>query len=386
MPRKPQDIISGESDSPENISVEQSDAKSVPAGDPSAPILSLPPIVIVRDLAELTETTSVDVIKQLMRQGFMVTINDVIDFEAAAQVAATFGFRVRRSDGNPEPARPTIPQPPTTSRPQNFVVRPPVVTILGHVDHGKTSLLDAIRATNVADREVGGITQHIGASVVVTNGHTITFLDTPGHEAFTAMRARGARMTDIAVLVVAADDGLMPQTLEAIDHAKAANVPIVVAINKIDVPDADLERVKRQLTERELLPEEWGGDTIVVPVSAKVGTGVNDLLENILLVAEIAELKADPDVAATGTVIEARLDRAKGPVATLLIQEGTLVVGNNLVVGDTWGRVKAILDEAGKPLTEAGPAAPVEVLGLETPPEAGDQFYVAADEKTAKRF
>jgi len=264
------------------------------------------------------------------------------------------------------------------------VVRPPVVTVLGHVDHGKTSLLDSIKNTKVADGEAGGITQHIGAYQIESNGHPITFLDTPGHAAFTAIRARGARVTDIAVLVVAADDGIMPQTLEAINHAKAAEVPIVVAINKMDLPGADPERVKRQLSEQELLVEDWGGDIISVDVSAKTGAGIDNLLENLLLVAEIGELKANPNKPARGVVIEAKLDRKRGPSTTVLVQDGTLKIGDFIVAGGAYGRVKAMSNDQGKPIKSVLPGYPAEVLGFNNVPEAGDQLTVAANEREGR--
>jgi translation initiation factor IF-2 len=275
----------------------------------------------------------------------------------------------------------------------NTVIRPPVVTIMGHVDHGKTSLLDAIRSTNVAEGEAGGITQHIGAYKVKINdpnspafGREIVFLDTPGHEAFTRMRARGAKVTDIVVLVVAADDGVMPQTLEAVDHAKAAKVPLIVAVNKIDKPEAQPDRVKKQLADRGLLPEDWGGDTIYVDVSAKKGTNINQILEMIALVSDMKELKATPDRLATGTVLEAKLDRGRGPVATVLIDNGTLHAGENFVVGNVFGKVRAMFDDRGRALEEAGPSTPVEILGLEGLPQAGDQFVVVAEREKAREI
>ena len=266
----------------------------------------------------------------------------------------------------------------------NLTSRPPVVTVLGHVDHGKTSLLDAIRLTQVADQEVGGITQHIGAYQVEFQEHQVTFLDTPGHAAFTAIRARGARITDIAVLVVAADDGLMPQTLEAINHAKAADVPIVVAINKMDLPAADPERVKRQLSERGLLVEDWGGDIISVELSARTGDGIDDLLQNLIVLAEVAELKANRDKPGSGVVIEAQLDRKRGPTATLLVQDGIITVGEYIVAGSSWGRIKAISDEQGRSIKQVLPGCPGEVLGFGSIPEAGDLFYIAANERAAR--
>ena len=326
----------------------------------------------------------VELIKQLMRDGVMATVNNVIDFETAAMAATALGFRVKRQEAADGSGSQDAPAEEGEEVSKNLQPRPPVVTILGHVDHGKTTLLDAIRKTNVVDQEAGGITQHIGAYQVDYRGNPITFLDTPGHEAFTAMRARGAQATDIAILVVAADDGVMPQTREAIDHAKAAGVPIVVAVNKMDMPDADPERVKRQLTEQGLVPEEWGGETIVLPISAKAGTGIEELLDNMLVVAEVHEYTADPDRPATGVVIEAWLDKSQGPLATVLVHQGTLHVGESLVAGDAWGRIRAMLDEHGHRVRESGPATPVVVLGLTEPPQAGDPFLVVEDERAAK--
>jgi translation initiation factor IF-2 len=349
--------------------------------------LELPTAMSVRQLAELLLLSPVDVIKQLMRKGFMANVNEVLDFETAATTATELGFDVKRQ---PEErgSHDLLTQQPLHEEedPENLQLRPPVVTIMGHVDHGKTSLLDAIRKTNVATREVGGITQHIGAYQVEYKDSRITFLDTPGHEAFTAMRARGARATDIAILVVAADDGIMPQTEEAIDHAKAAGVPILVAINKIDLPAADSERVKRQLAERDLLPEEWGGTTVTVAVSASQDTGINDLLDNLSVLAEIGELKANPNRPALGVVIEAELDKSKGPLATVLVQQGTLRIGDNVVVGTTWGRIKAMIADNGSRTREAGPSLPVEILGLDQLPQAGDSLSVVASERTAKEI
>ena len=346
-------------------------------------VLELPPAIMVSQLADVMRANPIDVIKQLMRTGVMATVNEVIDFETAATIATTMGHRVRRLDDVPS-AEDDDPLKPAEDAPEDLEPRAPVVTILGHVDHGKTTLLDAIRHTNVVDREVGGITQHIGAYQVETHDNKLTFLDTPGHEAFTAMRARGAHATDVAILVVAADDGVMPQTTEAVDHAKAAGVPIVVAINKMDRPDADPDRVKRQLSEQGLLPEDWGGDTIMVPVSAKSGEGLSDLLDNLLVVTEVQELKANPNRPAAGVVVEAQLDKSKGPLATVLVQQGTLRVGDNIVVGDTYGRVKAMIADTGRRIKEAGPSTPVEVLGLSQLPLAGDPFLVTADERSAR--
>ncbi len=346
-------------------------------------VLELPPAIMVSQLAERMRANPIDIIKNLMRTGVMATVNEVLDFETAATVATTMGHRVRRLE-DVSVADVEDPLKPPDNDPEDLEPRAPVVTILGHVDHGKTTLLDAIRNTNVVEREVGGITQHIGAYQVETHDNKLTFLDTPGHEAFTAMRARGAHATDVAILVVAADDGVMPQTTEAVDHAKAAGVPIVVAINKMDRPDADPDRVKRQLAEQGLLPEDWGGETIMVPVSAKSGDGLNDLLDNLLVVTEVQELKANPNRAASGVVVEAQLDKSKGPLATVLVQQGTLHVGDNLVVGDTFGRVKAMIADTGRRIREAGPSTPVEVLGLSQLPLAGDPFLVTADERTAR--
>ena len=357
-------------------------AMTIDAPDLSA-ILDLPPALMVSQLADVMHANPIDIIKHLMRTGVMVTVNEVIDFETAATIATTMGHRVRRLE-DVAVAEVEDPLKPPLDDPEDLEPRAPVVTILGHVDHGKTTLLDAIRHTNVVDREVGGITQHIGAYQVETHDHKLTFLDTPGHEAFTAMRARGAHATDVAILVVAADDGVMPQTTEAVDHAKAAGVPIVVAINKMDRPDADPDRVKRQLAEQGLLPEDWGGETIMVPVSAKSGDGLNELLENLLVVTEVQELKANPNRAASGVVVEAQLDKSKGPLATVLVQQGTLHVGDNLVVGDTFGRVKAMIADTGRRIREASPSTPVEVLGLSQLPLAGDPFLVTADERTAR--
>jgi translation initiation factor IF-2 len=346
--------------------------------------LALPQTLTVQHLAELIDQSPIDVIKQLMRNGIMAAMNQVIDYQVATLVTTAFGIRTAVAEPAEAGAVPAAAGGRVREDEAGLTPRPPVVTILGHVDHGKTSLLDTIRRTQVADREVGGITQHIGAYQVDFQAQQITFLDTPGHEAFTAIRARGARATDIAVLVVAADDGLMPQTLEAINHAKAADVPIVIAINKMDLPGADPERVKRQLSERELLVEDWGGDVIAVEVSARTGDGINELLENLLVVAEVAELKANREKPGTGVVIEARLDRKRGSTATVLVQDGTLSVGDYIVAGSSWGRIKAIVDEQGKPVKEVPPGAPGEVLGFGSVPEAGDLFSIVPDERSAK--
>ena len=317
--------------------------------------LVLPETMTVQYLAEVMNQNPIDVIKQLMRNGIMASMNQVIDYKVATLVSTALGIRTSIAEA-PTAAKGPAAKTTTTEDDADLVTRPPVITVLGHVDHGKTSLLDSIRNSKVADGEVGGITQHIGAYQVESNGHPITFLDTPGHAAFTAIRARGARVTDIAVLVVAADDGIMPQTLEAINHAKAAQVPIVVAINKMDLPGADPERVKRQLSEQELLVEDWGGDVISVDVSAKTGAGIDNLLENLLLVAEIGELKANPNKPAQGVVIEAKLDRKRGPSTTVLVQDGTLKIGDFIVAGGAFGRVKVMSNDQGKIASKAVPA------------------------------
>ena len=345
--------------------------------------LLLPPTLTVQRLAELIGQNPIDVIKQLMRNGIMADMNQVIDYEVATLVASGLGIRTAMVESS-EPGAAAASVVEQEDDDADLVSRPPVVAILGHVDHGKTSLLDTIRRTQVADKEVGGITQHIGAYQVEYQGNPITFLDTPGHEAFTSIRARGAKVTDIAVLVVAADDGLMPQTLEAINHAKAAEVPLVVAINKMDLPGADPERVKRQLSERELLVEDWGGDTISVDVSARTGDGINDLLENLLVVAEVAQLQANWDKPGRGAVIEAKLDRKRGPTATVLVQDGVVNVGDYIVAGKAWGRIKAIIDDHGRPAKTITPGSPGEVLGFNPIPEAGDQFTVVANERAAR--
>ena len=336
--------------------------------------------IAVGMLAERMRVEPVQVIKQLMRGGVFASINQNVDFETAASVARVFGYAARKVEDAVSAASGAVAE----ENSADLETRPAVVTVLGHVDHGKTTLLDAIRRTNVVAKEAGGITQHIGAYQVLHNTTPITFIDTPGHEAFTAMRARGAQVTDIAVLVVAADDGVMPQTVEAIDHIKAADVPIIVAINKMDSPNADPERVRRQLSEREFVVEKWGGDVIDVEVSAKAGDGIGDLLESIELVAEVAELKANPKRPGVGVVVEAELDRTRGALARVLVQTGTLNVGDHIVVGSTRGRVKALVNAEGKRVKNAGPSMPVEVLGLGELPGAGDRLVVVPDEKTAR--
>ena len=345
--------------------------------------ITIPENITVKDLAAELKKTSAEVIKKLFALGIMATINNTVDFDTAYLVASEFGITANKKT---EVKEEDILFDDTEDSPEELEPRPPVVVVMGHVDHGKTSLLDAIRSTNVIEGEAGGITQHIGAYKVNVNGREITFLDTPGHEAFTSMRARGAQITDIAILVVAADDGVMPQTIEAINHAKAAEIPIVVAVNKIDLPGANVEKIKQELMEYELVPEEWGGDTIFVPISAKKHINIENLLEMVLLVADMKELKANPRKQAKGTVIEARLDKAKGPIASMLVQRGTLDVGDTIVVGTSIGRIRAMKNDKGQKIKKAGPSTPVEIMGLTNVPEAGDVFYEVKDEKMAKHL
>jgi translation initiation factor IF-2 len=356
--------------------------------------VELPPTITVKELAELLSVNPADVIRELIKSGIFATINQLIDRDTASLVASELGYEVAepqavgaatngedRSEAASEAVKEALF---TEDDGVDLVDRAPIVTVMGHVDHGKTSLLDAIRSTTVAAGERGGITQHIGASEVQRGDRRVVFLDTPGHEAFTAMRARGAKVTDVAVVVVAADDGVMPQTLEAISHAKAAKVPIIIALNKIDKPDANPDRVKTELTEAGVVIEEYGGDTPLVPVSAKTGVGLDDLVDMILLVADLQELKANPKRSAIGTIVEARMDKGRGPVATALVQTGTLRVGDVIVVGETFGRVRALENEHGKRIQKVGPATPAVVLGLSQVPEAGDILRVVADEKAAR--
>ena len=347
-------------------------------------IIRISDVITVGELAKRMSIKASELIRELMKQGTMVTINDPLDYETAMLLASDFNYEVENVAFDEESVLGEHAAETAAASDEQLQPRPPVVTIMGHVDHGKTSLLDAIRETNVIAREAGGITQHIGAYEIELNGRKICFLDTPGHEAFTSMRARGAKVTDIVVLVVAADDGVMPQTEEAINHSKAAGVPIIVAINKIDKPAANPEKVRQELTKFGLLSEDWGGDTIFVEVSAKKRINLDGLLEMILLQAEMMELKADPGRRAKGTIIEARLDRGRGPVATVLIQEGTLRPGNPVVAGVHYGHVRAMMDDCGRPLTEAGPSTPVEITGLSGVPEAGETFYALEDERAAK--
>jgi translation initiation factor IF-2 len=357
--------------------------------------IELPGTITVKELAELLGTNVADIIRELIKSGIFATINQLIDRDTASLVASELGYEVAETvaatNGTGPEADGEGPAPEATKDvlfedddPAKLQPRPPIVTVMGHVDHGKTSLLDALRSTEVAAGERGGITQHIGASEIEHDGKRVVFLDTPGHEAFTAMRARGARVTDIAIIVVAADDGVMPQTLEAISHAKAARVPIIIALNKIDKPDADPVRVKTELTEAGVVIEEYGGDVPLVEVSAKSRVGLDELIEMILLVADLQELKADPERAAIGTIVEAEMDKARGAVATALVQTGTLRVGDVIVVGETFGRVKALENDRGKRVKQAGPASAVVVLGLSEVPAAGDILRVVADEKAAR--
>ena len=347
--------------------------------------IDIPPVISVSDLADNMEVNPVEVVKGLMRGGYMFAINDVIDRDIAAIVVQLFGFQANEiEDESSSPASLTVDK--DSENPDLLETRPPVVTILGHVDHGKTTLLDSIRKTNVVDGEAGGITQHIAAYQIESEGGLITFLDTPGHEAFTAMRARGAQVTDLAIVVVAADDGVMPQTIEAIDHARAANVPIIIAVTKTDLPTANIDNVYRQLSEHELLVEPWGGDIIAVPLSGLSGEGIPELIENIHLVAEISEFKANPERDARGVVVEARLERNRGTLATVLVQTGTLHQGEIVVMGEVYGKIRAIFDDKGNRIEEAGPSAPVEIMGLSEVPEAGTILNVAGTEKEARRI
>ncbi len=357
--------------------------------------IDLPSTVTVKELSEMLDLNPADIIRELIKSGIFATINQLIDRDTASLVAGELGYEVAEqaadrvelgdeANGEGSVSEATKEVLFEEDDASLLVTRPPIVTVMGHVDHGKTSLLDAIRSTKVAAGERGGITQHIGASEIEKGDRKIVFLDTPGHEAFTAMRARGARVTDIAVVVVAADDGVMPQTLEAISHAKAAKVPIIIAMNKVDKPDANPERVKTELTEANIVIEEFGGDTPLVAVSAKTGTGLDDLLEMILLVADLQDLKANPKRAAIGTIVEAQLDKGRGPVATALVQTGTLRIGDIIVAGETFGRVKALENDLGKRVKQAGPASAVVVLGLSEVPQAGDILRAVADEKEAR--
>ena len=340
--------------------------------------------ITIKELSEKLETRAKEVIKKLLDKGIFATINQTLDSQTASEIARAFGAETTVVSYEEEVEQEHVPE--QAEKREDLAARAPVVTVMGHVDHGKTSLLDAIRQTNVTAQEAGGITQHIGAYQVEVHGRPVVFLDTPGHEAFTLMRARGARVTDIVVLVVAADDGVMPQTLEAINHARAANVPIIVAINKIDRPDAMPERVKKQLADQDLLAEDWGGKTVMVEVSAKEKKNLDLLLEMILLVADLQGLKANPNQPASGTVLESRLDRGRGPVATLLVQKGTLRVGDAFIVGPIYGKVRAMFDDRARPVIEAPPSAPIELLGLEDVPQVGDRLQVIEDTLKARQI
>ena len=373
------------------VNLEKHGGKKKPQQQPQKPkededvikTITLPEKMTIRDLADKMKVQPAAIVKKLFMKGQMVTVNQEIDFDAAEEIALEFNYICE-----PEEKVDVIAEllKEDEEDPKNLVPRPPVVCVMGHVDHGKTSLLDAIRSTRVTDREAGGITQHIGASVVSINNQNITFLDTPGHEAFTAMRMRGANSTDIAILVVAADDGVMPQTVEAINHAKAAGVEIIVAVNKIDKPSANIEKVKQELSEYELIPEDWGGSTIFCPVSAHTKEGIDNLLEMILLTAEVLELKANPNRNARGLVIEAQLDKGRGAVATVLVQKGTLHVGDSIACGSSYGKVRAMIDDKGQRVKKAIPSTPVEILGLNSVPAAGETFVVCDSDKEAKAF
>jgi translation initiation factor IF-2 len=373
---------------PEDVAEPVVEKASKKASKAKAPVLDIPRSISVRQLADLLQVDSIQVIKQLMRNGIMANINQVIDYDTAAAIAATLGFQTHLKPLREQQLAGAAEESKKLKRlygreAENLQPRPPVVTVMGHVNHGKTKLLDAIRQTNVVDSEAGGITQHIGAYQATVNDQKITFLDTPGHEAFTAMRAHGANITDVTILVVAADDGVMPQTIEAINHARAAEVPIVVAINKIDKANANVDQVKQQLADAGLVIEEWGGNTVCVQISAKEKIGISELLESVLLVAEMEELKASPNQPAAGVVIEAEMDKTRGPLATVLIQAGTLKLGDTVVVGDSWGRVRAMFNDVGKRIKKAEPATPAEILGLNTVPQVGDTLTTVADERKA---
>ena len=353
------------------------------SGPSDVGIISIGETIVVKELADKLDKPYNEVIKTLIMGGVMAAINQEVDFETASKVAESFDVMVEREEAQVL-GEEFVDEEEVDNT--NLVKRPPIVTVMGHVDHGKTSLLDAIRSANVTDSEAGGITQHIGAYTVKVDGETLSFLDTPGHEAFTQMRARGSQITDVVILVVAADDGIMPQTRESISHCKAAGVPMVVAINKMDKPQSNAERVKQELSEFGLISEDWGGETIMVEVSAKERTNIDKLLEMVVLTTEIMELQADPGRRAKGTVVEAELDKGRGPVATLLVQDGTLSVGDSILVGTTYGRIRAMFDDKGKKIKSAGPSIPVEVLGLSDVPQAGDRFSEFKDEKTARNM
>lgn len=354
-------------------------------------LVDIPHSIGVRQLADFLQVNSIQIIKQLMRNGIMANINQVVDFDTAAAIVASFGYTAHLKPLKERRLASAVEERKRLKRlygaaSDDLQPRPPVITVMGHVNHGKTRLLDAIRQTNVMDSEAGGITQHIGAYQVTVNEQKVTFLDTPGHEAFTAMRAHGANITDITILVVAADDGVMPQTIEAINHARAAEVPIIVAINKIDKANANTDLVKQQLADAGLVIEEWGGNTVCAQISAKERTGISELLESVLLVAEMEELKASPSQPTAGVVIEAEMDKTRGPLATVLVQTGTLQVGDTIVVGKTWGRVRAIFNDVGKRVKKAEPSTPAEILGLNSVPQVGDTLTAAANERQAQNL
>ena len=361
---------------------EEEDSESVDSSKEKGDIIEIGDTITVKELAEKLNKPTNEVIKTLIFTGVMAAINQEIDFETAQKVAEKFEVTLERK--SEEAILEEVEE--EVELEENLEKRPPIVTVMGHVDHGKTSLLDAIRKAKVTESEAGGITQHIGAYTVDVNGEKVTFLDTPGHEAFTAMRARGAQVTDVVILVVAADDGIMPQTVEAINHCKAANVPMVVAINKMDRPGANPDRVKQELTEHGLVAEDWGGDLVCVPVSAKTHENIDTLLEMVVLTAEMLELRANPSRNAKGTVIEAKLDKGRGAVASLLVQSGTLNTGDAIIVGSTYGRIRAMFDDKGRKIKSAGPSIPVEILGLSDVPAAGDRFHMVKDEKTARQM
>ena len=381
---------------PQRRTDQNQSASSVQTLEPAARgAIEIPNSILVKELAELLGVNAADIIRELIKSGIFANINQPLDRDTASLVTSELGFEVAEArpveQAGAEQKNGDAPTPQATKEvlfdedaAKDLVARPPIVTVMGHVDHGKTSLLDAIRTSKVAAGERGGITQHIGASEIDKDGRRVVFLDTPGHEAFTAMRARGAKVTDIAVIVVAADDGVMPQTLEAIDHARAAKVPIIVAVNKIDKADANPDRVKTELSEHGVVIEEFGGDTPLVPVSARTGEGLDDLLDTVLIVADVQELKANPQRPAVGTVVEAELDKGRGAVATVLVQTGTLKIGDIVVVGDTYGRVRALQNSVGERITSAGPSSPAVILGLAEVPAAGDILRVVPDEKTAR--
>ncbi len=365
--------------------VEKASKKPSP---PKVPLLDIPRSIGVRQLADLLKVDSIQIIKRLMRNGIMANINQIVDYDTAAPIVTDFGYKPHLKPLKEQQLANAAEESKKLKRlygaeSDNLQPRPPVVTVMGHVNHGKTRLLDTIRETNVMDSEAGGITQHIGAYQATVNGQKITFLDTPGHEAFTAMRAHGANITDVTILVIAADDGVMPQTIEAINHARAAEVPIVVAINKIDKDNANPDMVKQQLTDAGLVIEEWGGNIVCAQISAKEKTGIPELLESVLLVAEMEELKASPSLPAAGVVIEAKMDKTRGPLATVLVRTGTLKLGDTVVVGNTWGRVRAMFNDVGKRIKKAEPATPAVVLGLDIVPQVGDNLTAVADERHA---